>query len=168
MEIYHAGGQLPKVRAVMLVSLALAVAACWFGWRLAQTYGTAPGDGGELAPLPVRLAWGVTIAALGIALAAAMRLYGRIYVSAVSYDRAGERLRVRSVTFFGSKSREFPAQAVIGAGFNHGRMEGVRAPWFTLRLEGRTWPLLLDAQGVFVEPKLAERLLKLGRGAAGR
>ena len=54
---------------------------------------------------------------------------------------------------------------MIESGYHAGRMDNpggvsVDAPWFSLRLRGRSWPLIVDAQGDFPDPELAARLLK--------
>ena len=56
----------------MLLSLACAVATIWWGSDLSQSYWVRPADGGMLAPLPVRLAWGVGVGSLGVIFAAGM------------------------------------------------------------------------------------------------
>lgn len=166
--IYRAGFQLLKVRAVMLMGLAGAVAGCWFGWDLFQTYGIRPADGGQLASLPVRLAWGLTVAALGLAFAGGMALYGTLYVGTIRYDAAAGTLHIRTVEFLVTgRKRVVPLSAIKGATRKAGRLENpggvsVDAPWLALQLKGRKWPLIVDAQGHFPDRALAERVLKLG------
>ena len=166
--IYRAGFQLLKVRAVMLMGLAGAVAGCWFGWDLFQTYGIRPADGGQLASLPVRLAWGLSVAALGLAFAGGMALYGTLYVGTIRYDEASGTLHIRTVEFLiTGRRRIVPLSAIKGSTRKEGRLDNpdgvsVDAPWLALRIKGRNWPLIVDAQGHFPDPALAEKLLKLG------
>lgn len=164
-EIFDAGRQLAKVRGFMLVSLPLALAACWWGWSLFQTYGTAPGDGGVLAPVGQRLAWGLAVAGLGLSLACGAWLYGRLYVAALGYDASTDQLHVRTVSFFGSRLMSVASADILGSTFYHGELinpagVSVNAPWHTIRVRGRGLPLILDAQGTFLDPALVARLLK--------
>jgi hypothetical protein len=164
-EVYRAGSQLLKVRAIMMASLACALGACWWGWDLFQTYGLRPADGGVLAPLPVRLALGLGLASLGIAFAAGMWAYGRNYVSALGYDEASGVLHVRTVGFAGSDETRYAASDVLGSDYHAGRSSygrvSVDAPWMKVRIKGRRWPLIVDARGEFPDRKLMAELLKL-------
>ena len=166
-EVYRAGGQLLKVRAFMLVSLAAALASSWYGWDLFQTFGLRPADGGVLAPLGTRLAWGLSVASLGIIFAAGMWAYGRVYVSAMRFDEAADMLHVRTVGFIGGRDTIYPARDVLGSTYHEGRLDNdegdlvgvtVDAPWITLRMAGKSWPLIVDAQGEFPDRALAARL----------
>ncbi len=165
--IYRAGFQLLKVRAVMLMGLAAAVVGCWVGWDLFQTYGIRPADGGQLASLPVRLAWGLTVAALGLAFAAGMAAYGTLYVGTIRYDAAAGTLHIRTVELIlTGRKRVVPLSGVKGSNRREGRLDNpggvsVDAPWLALQLKGRRWPLIVDAQGHFPDRALAARLLKL-------
>jgi hypothetical protein len=162
-EIYAAGGQLLKVRAMMILSLVCALAAMWWGWSLFQTQGLRPADGGVLAPLGTRLAWGIGVAGLGIAFAAGMWLYGRLYVSALRFDAAARALHFRTVGFFGGHDLVFAEADILHSTYQPGRGPSgadiqVDAPWIKVAIRGRRLPLILDAQGVFSD--LAARLLK--------
>jgi transmembrane protein TMEM70 (proton-transport ATP synthase complex) len=144
------------------------VVGCWVGWDLFQTYGIRPADGGQLASLPVRLAWGLGMAGLGLAFAAGMALYGTLYIGSIRYDEAAGTLHIRTVEFIlTGRKRVVPLSAVKGARRKEGRLENpggvsVDAPWLALQLKGRKWPLIVDAQGHFPDPELAARLLRLG------
>lgn len=162
VEIFRAGRQLWKVRLWMWIALACWAVALWFAWDLFNSYGTRPADGGVLAPLPVRLAWAGTIAALGFAFVAGMALYGGLYVANMVYDEPGDRLHLRTVSFFGNRDRAFPAAAVESTDFHDGFFWAggvtVDAPWYTLRIRGARWPFIVDAQGIFLDPELGRRL----------
>jgi len=165
IDIYSAGPQTNRVRFVMLLSLASAIGACWAGWNLSQTFGLNPGDGGVLAPVDVRLAWGLGVAGLGLAFAAAMWLYGRLYIRTIQFDRVAKLLHVRTLGMFGDRTIAFPATDVLRSTFLAGQLYNpfgvsVNAPWYNLWVSGRRWPFILDAQGVSSEPQLLERLLK--------
>lgn len=164
-QIYAAGGQLIKVRAMMILSLVCALAAIWWGWDLFQTQGLRPADGGVLAPLGTRLAWGVSVASLGIAFAAAMWVYGRLYVSGLRFDEAAHTLHFRTVGFVGGREAVVPESDVLGSTYQPGQSlntggVSVDAPWIKVTIQGKRLPLILDAQGVFSDISLAARLLK--------
>ncbi|MDP8993979.1 MAG: hypothetical protein M3N07_03195 [Pseudomonadota bacterium] len=171
-RLYRAGFQLTKVKAFIAFSAALALAACWWGWELFNSYGLSRADGGVLAPFRDRVALGFGVAALGLTLLAGMWFYGRLYVTAVDYDEAADALHVRTLEFLGSRETVYPAAAVRRADYVEGRSHApdalipshgvsVDAPWFKLRLAGRRVPLILDAKGEFGDAALVKRLLKL-------
>ncbi len=165
VDIYRAGFQLTKVKAMMILAALVALAGLYWGWSLFNSVGLSPGDGygGVLAPVGVRLAWGLTVAALGLAFLAGMWVYGRHYATRIRYDQAADALHVETLEFLANRNKVYSVADVVGAGYQHGRVEGegVKAPWFTLRVQGRRWPLVVDAQGIFPDRELAERLLKL-------
>ena len=161
--LFRASGQLKKVRALMWFALLCAAGAVWWGYDLALTYGLNPGDGGELAALPVRLAWGVGVALLGISFAAGMYLYGRCYVAQIDFDEQAKQLHVRTAGFIGSAEQTINPADILRSRHHHGKFHTpemtVNAPWTSLKIRGRRWPLILDAQGEFYEPKLLRKLL---------
>ena len=166
-EIYRAGTQLLKVRAIMLMSLAAAVAACWYGWVIFESHGLRPADGGVLAPLGTRIAFGGGVALLGVAFAAGMWLYGRLYATRILYDQAADALHIRTAGFLTGVQSVHAVADVLESDWMAGRFDNpagvsVDAPWIKLRLRGRSWPLIVDAQGHFPDRALAARLLKLG------
>lgn len=165
IQIYAAGAQLIKVRAMMILSLVVALAAIWWGWDLFQTQGLRPADGGVLAPLGERLAWGIGVASLGIAFTAAMWVYGRLYVSSLRFDEATRALHFRTVGFLGGSDAVIPQSDVLGSTYQPGKSPNtggvsVDAPWIKVAIQGRRLPFILDAQGVFPDASLAARLLK--------
>ena len=168
IEIYRAGSQLTKVKLMIAFAALCAAAALYFGWQLFNSYGTAPGDGGVLAPVGERIAWALGVVLLGLAFLAGMWLYGRLYATSIGYDEAADALHVRTLEFLASREQVYPASAVQGARYQEGRLETIRhsvdAPWFKLRIEGRSWPIIVDAQGEFLEPELAARLLRTSGG----
>lgn len=162
--IYRSGGQLIKVRGLMLLSLACAAATLWWGFDLFQTYGLRPADGGVLAPLPVRLLWGIVVGSLGIVFAAGMWLYGRCYVAKIEADKHTGEVRVHTVRFVGTRTRTFDSADVTGVSKHENRLDlpgapSVNAPWTGLRVRDGWLPLIVDGQGEFLEPELAGKLL---------
>ena len=168
-ELYRARGNVWKVRAMMWLSLATAIAFTWWGWDLFQTYGTRPADGGVLAPLWARLAWFAVLTALGLAFLGGMWLYGGLYVTALLVDLAAATLHVRTLGFIGSlggRSWTYRLSDVVGTDYKAGKFESsagvsVDAPWLSVRIKGRKSPLIVDIKGDFPDRKLAAKLLKM-------
>ena len=173
-ELYRARRGVWKVRAMMWLSLVVAVWFCLWGWDLFQTYGTRPADGGVLAPLGVRLAWLLFLPALGLAFLAGMWLYGGLYVTALLVDEPAGKLHVRTIGFIGSlggRRETYALVDVVGTDFNEGKLDNpggvsVDASWFSLRIRGRKWPLIVDAQGSLLDREVAARVLRLGKAPA--
>jgi hypothetical protein len=165
--LFDARRQTRKVRGVMLFSLACAVLSVRAGLHLAQTYGLNAADGGVLAPLPVRLAWGVGVALLGVGFAASMGLYGRCYVARIELDEAAQQLHVYTLRFFGTARHVCDASEIVGGRRHRGKLTtpwlSVDAPWRTIRLAGRRLPLILDLQGEVLHPEWMRRLHLGGR-----
>ncbi len=111
----------------------------------------------------MRLAWALTVAVLGLLFLAGMWAFGRLYATRIRYDPAADALHVGTLEFLATREKVHAVSEVLGSSYHHGRMEGegVNAPWFTVRLKGRRWPLIVDAQGVFPDRELAKRLLKM-------
>ncbi len=164
-ELYRAGFQLIKVRAWMLIALAIAGGACWYGWGLFQTFGERPADGGVLAPFVTRLLVGGFVALLGLAFAAGMWVYSRVYVASLAWDRDACRLVVRTPGFILTRRESFAPSEIGGTGYRKGRLVNpagvsVDAPWHSLKIKGRRFGYIIDAQGHWLDPDLARQVLK--------
>ena len=158
--LFEAGRQAIKVRFIMLLSLACAAGALYWGVDILQTYGVAPADGGVLAPVWQRAALGLFVGGLGVAFAFGMWVYGRHYVVNIQLIPGGTpRVRLRTMTFFGSEGHELDA-ADVRIGERHaGQLSvpdlsnpgldtfRVDAPWGAIHVRGRSWPLIIDLQG---------------------
>lgn len=165
LSVFDAGRQLLKVRAMMAAALIVAVVTLYAGIHLAQTFGLNPADGGALAPLPVRLAWGGGVALLGLAFAAGMVLYGRCYVARLLVDEATDHLHVYTVSPWLALRRQVIPRSALKPGRRHrGRTFFiwhpilVNAPWQVLRVQGRRLPLILDEQGEVLHRPWMQRL----------
>ena len=156
--LFQAGQQLRKVRGWIFISLACAAGCLWAGIVLAQTSGLNPGDGGELDPLPERLAWGGGVAMLGIGFAAAMWLYGRCYVATINLDKQTQNLHIDTVRLFGRAEHVFKVSDILRCRYYGGRFDGVNAPWRSVKMKGRWLPFLIDEQGQLLERKLMNKL----------
>jgi hypothetical protein len=169
IPIFHAGRQLIKVRGMMLFSLVCAMGSVWAGVRLAQTYGLSPADGGVLAPLPVRLAWGSGVALLGLSFAVGMWLYGRCYVAAVAFDPHTSEVQFTTVRFIGRATNTVARTAIRHSEHYQGHLDvmradgagvSVNAPWRSVTLAGRRLPLILDQQGTVLDPELMHAVVE--------
>jgi len=162
--LFYAGWQLIKVRGVMLLSLGCAVASVWGGITITQSHGLNPADGGVLAPLAVRLAFGIGVSLLGISFAVGMWIYGKCYVARIEFDEQSEVLYIYTVGFFGRGEHEINASKVLSSRYHKGELNldlDVKAPWRTVRLKGRRLPFIVDEQGVFLEKKIMNKLFKI-------
>ena len=150
---------------MMFFALACAAGAVYWGIDLAQHYGLAPGDGGVLAPLWQRLAWGGGVALIGLAFLVGMDIYGRVYLASVSFDEQANCLYFETLRWWGRATAEISPADVLNNQFHRGFLQTdahtVNAPWCSISVKGHKLAYVLDLQGEFKERKLAKRLLKL-------
>jgi len=145
----------------MLLSLGCAVASVWAGITIARSYGLNPADGGVLAPLAVRLAFGIGVSLLGIIFAVGMWIYGKCYVARIEFDEQNEVLYIYTVSFFGRGEHKINASKVLSSQYYEGELDSVKAPWRKVRIKGRRLPFIVDEQGVFLEKKIMNKLFKI-------
>ena len=144
--LYTAGARRWRVWFVFGLSVVGAVAGVWAGVNLGQTYGMSPAEGGVLKPLPVRLAWAISLSGLGLAFLGGMVVYARRYVTRLQHDAVAGVVHVE--TLIGA--RVIPVDHLTAARYHAGRLElehHVNAPWTSLRVRGRRIPYILDLQG---------------------
>lgn len=144
----------------MFLSVGCAVGCVWAGIDLAQSYGLNPADGGVLAPLSVRLAWGIGGALLGIIFLVGMWIYGKCYVARIEFDEQNKALHIYTVSFFGSEKHEINASNVLSSQYYEGELGSVK-PWREVRIKGRLLPFIVNEQGVFLEKKIMNKLFKI-------
>jgi len=165
--VYDAGRQATKVRLVLWASALVCGVCLWQGNELFQTYGVRPADGGVLAPLAVRTAWGLCVALAGAACFAGMWIYGRRYVAAIRMDEAGGLVEIDTLGLAGPRTLRVPASAVHIGRFHEGYLSTpkatVHAPWTTMRVDGLSRRLILDEQGRLLDPDFAKRLRAAAR-----
>ena len=172
LRIFSAGRQGVKVCAIQLLSLVISPVALWGGWEAARTYGLHPSEGGELAPLALRLLLGGFLAAIGAGFVVGMWVYGRCYVREAEVDPERGVLRLTLAGFVMPSRLEVPLQDVGGSREHDGRFRAggmtVNAPWSTVRLRGRRLPLIIDVQGEFIRRELiVQYLLRAHRRRRG-
>ena len=107
--VYSAGRQLLKVRLLMWASVIALVVCLWQGFELSWSYGLREADGGHLAPLAVRAAWGLGVAALGLGVFIGLWMYGSRYVAAIRMDDAGSLVEIDTLGFIGARTVRVPA-----------------------------------------------------------
>lgn len=154
--IYRAGRQLIKVRAIMLLSLVCAALSVWWGIELAQTYGLSPGDGGVLRSAGERAVVGGVIASLGVAFAFAMWIYGRCYAARIDLDPKTGRLHVHTAGLIGTTPHVIDPADIVSSRWHDGELQlrsSVKAPWVSVRLRGARLPLIIDDQGLALDPR---------------
>jgi len=165
--VYKAGSRVWRVRGLLWLSLVVAVWFVLWGLDLYRTYGLRPADGGVLAPEGVRRAWAFGMGGLGVAFAVGMWVYARAYVAALWLDQAGDRVAIQTVGgWWGTRivvSRRQVRAAVHHDGQIYTGRQSVRAPWYTLRVDGQKRRFIVDAQGTTVDKALFQQVLSAGR-----
>lgn len=160
--IFDAGRQRWKIWFVLLISLICGVTLVWLGGWLFRTYGLEPADGGVLKPLMSRILIGVAFAVPGIAIIAGILLYMRCYVTRIEADDAAGGFLV---TLAGLRRRlavspDDVVRVSYSDGIAHAGGISVNAPWYSLRLRGRRFPLIVDMQGDFLDQHAVDRLIE--------
>jgi hypothetical protein len=175
IPVYQAGRQLIKVRILMTASLVCLGFSLWWAFELTLSHGLNPGDGGVLAPLVERLAVGGVVAVLGIAFAAGMCVYGRVYAARMEFDPGATQIHLETVGFLGAVRHVIPVED-LGSFRARGRVNWnvvvaatvlghpvplVDAPWTSVRIAGWRLPLIIDHQGNVLHHKLMQTLFGL-------
>ena len=131
--------------------------ALYGGWAIYSTFGLSPAEGGVLRPFGQRLAFGGSVAALGVAAFVAIHIYIRRYVTRM--ELSGNEVGVETMTSTGRSWRVIPAgDLVLGGLYGDSRIitsrgQTVHAPWRTLRVMGEKLPLILDMQAEHIDLK---------------
>jgi hypothetical protein len=161
--IYSSGRQGKKVRFVLWFLYACAAASVYYGFVTLQTYGLSPGDGGMLASFSARLSRGSFLWGLGLAIALATYVYSRMYINRIEIDGAHQNLLIETPTLIGARRQDVAVSQVRSVKFHRGSLYTIKtsvdAPWYTVKVEGRRLPFLLDAQGHSPDEELLERVL---------
>ena len=163
--IYRAGKQGYKVRALSLVSLLALAGSIWAGWILFNTFGLREADGGVLASLGVRTAWAIGVSSLGLAFSGGMWLYCSLYVATVEQDGEGSRVIFKTMGFLRGGRTEISSGPPKGSRYNQGHLRlrfTIKAPWISVRIKNRRFPLILDLQGEMVDREAMRKLFGKG------
>lgn len=98
----------------------------------------------------------------GLFCAAAMAVYRRHYVVSLSSD--GGTVDVTTLGWLRAAAATHPRQALVSVKrYGNASIDGVRAPWLTLRVDGRRMPYILDAQAERFEQAAVRGLVGAGR-----
>ena len=160
--LFAAKWQAFKVRLIYWFLALACLGALYGGWTIYNSFGLSPGEGGVLRPFGQRLAFGVFIAALGLAAFVATHIYIRRYVTRM--ELSGNEVGVETMTSTGRSWRAIPAgDLVLGGLYGDSRIittrgQTVRASWRTLRVKGDKLPLLLDMQAEHIDLKALSKL----------
>lgn len=157
--IFDAGPQRKMVWFATLVTLVTGAVLIWLGEWLIRTYGLGAAEGGVLKPLAQRILLGGSFAAGGAACIIGILVYLRCYVSRIEADDASDAFRVTVIWPFGWRRRMVGQGDVARASYSNGVFMNVDAPWYSLRLRGRRFPLIVDVQGDFPDQHALDRLL---------
>lgn len=165
--VYSAGRRVWRVRVLLWLSLAFAVWFVLWGVDLYNTYGLRPADGGVLASPGVRIAWLVVMSLIGLACLGGMWFYVRVYVAALWFDEAADRVAIHTAGWWQGARIVVPRAEVRGAKFHDGHLDTikhrVRAPWYTMRVDGYPRAFIVDAQGAVMDDALLQRVLRGAR-----
>lgn len=150
-----------RVRLVLLGSLGLALAGCWWAVDLAQHLGLAPGDGGVLWPVGVRVGVAVGIGSLSLLPLLGMLMYVQLY--AIRIERGRDGLHVAVLGTVLQRRRVLPLDRIRRAtyvgGFLRTWRHTVHAPWINVWVYGDRLPYIVDGQASHVD---TQALLALG------
>lgn len=171
MILFRAGKQERKVRAVWIGS--------WIALYLAAYFTLEPFfESGEAMSPDLwrdRMALAVVLIALCGSVVAGMSVYVRCYVTRLELEEGGPSLSIRTLGLRRERVRSVSLTAIECMYFRESELAD--APWWTLRVEGRRLPFIVDAQGevenltLFVAlllGALPEALSSTGTGAPGQ
>jgi hypothetical protein len=165
--VFDAGPQRWKIWFVVLICVICGGGMVFAGGYLLLNYGMQAEDGGVLKPLTSRILMGGVFALPGLAIIAAIGLYLQLYVTRIEANEEGDGFRV-TVAGAGAPQTINPAD-IVGSGYNDGISHAggisVNAPWYSLRLRGHRFPLIIDLQGDFHDQHAVERLIE-GKAAS--
>lgn len=168
IPIFDAARQGTKVRVIIWGSALVAAGSLYAAAGIYETYGINPGDGGVLKPLHERAAVAAFVAFLGLSFLIAMLVYGRCYVAAASLDEVAMELHLETFGLLGRRKQVLPVGDILERKEHAGRVPvfierasgiTVNAPWRSVRVAGRRLPLIVDAQGLTHDERLASILL---------
>lgn len=160
--VYDAGWQGKKVRALTWFLLGAGALLCWLGTLRPEVPPAEP-ESPAAYLFATLLAFGA-----GIAIPAAMLVYGRCYVGRVEVADDGAA-HVRTVGPLGSPLHVIRPEDLGGGRYHGGHFETyehtVTAPWHTVRVRGRRLPFILDPQGDVIDAARTEQALGLDPGS---
>ncbi len=159
--IFDAGSQRWKIWFVLLLCLICGGGVLFGGVYLFLNYGMHPENGGVLKPLTSRILMGGVFVLPGAAINAGILLYLQLYVTRIEQDEVGDSFRVTLAGFGPGLTINLRdiARVDYNDGISHSGGISVNAPWYSLRLPGRRFPLIVDIQGDFLDEHAVDRLI---------
>jgi hypothetical protein len=160
--IFDAGPQRWKIWFVVLICVVCGAALVFPGGYLFLNYGLHPDDGGVLKPLMSRILMGAVFVVPGMAIVAAMLLYLRCYVMRIEADEVegGYRIALAAPGQALTIGHDDITRVGYNEGISHAGGMSVNAPWYSLRLRGRRFPLIIDLHGDFLDQHAVDRLIE--------
>ena len=161
--IVYSGPRATRVRALWIGSAALLVVMLvGTGASLAaMTLGA-----GDSAIWASRAVLTGVLSAFLLAMTVGMTVYSYCYVESLELSGHPGVLSVNTVGLRGERRELVRIEDIVGARYSRGELRTVRAPWWTLRVEDRELPFVIDAQGFVAERAIFESLLSARRHAA--
>jgi len=159
MILFQAGRQAMKVRllwmAWVIATVSLAGATLYL---MARVVG-APDAGLALG----RLQLFATLTAIAVAGSAGLGIYVRVYVTRIALED-GDTILISTLGWVREQTTRLDPSRVEDTGFHEWSTRTVDAPWWTIWLRGRYFPLIVDAQGDVSDlPRLLEALARASR-----
>lgn len=114
---------------------------------------------GTFAVLAIEGETGWILFGFGILALAGLAGYRECYVNRIERSEDGE-VEFEVLGVVRPRVVRLKPRGILDARYQEGAYRGVRAPWTTIRVLGRRWPLLLDEQGTFEAPEEVDRLLR--------
>ena len=143
MIVYEAGRQAKKVRGLWIGTALATLAASFLTVVLLVDSLGAPDP--EVARARVGIA--LFLVALTGAITGGLAVYARCYVTRLALEKDRISMTVRTLGMLRDRSERLPLCLIEQTGSHDGERGRVDAPWWTIRLEHRMLPLIIDAQG---------------------
>lgn len=167
VELFRAGAwREVKLRFVQFLAILMAPVALWGANDLAFNPAEILRQGGDVVPWAVRYGTAALLTVLGIGAGVGGIVYGWCYVTRIVWDPVAERCSLRLAGFIVPAHVHAPAATAPRWKHDTGTARAggisVNAPYYSIRLPGRRLPLIVDCQGVFIRPRLMDRVLMGG------
>jgi hypothetical protein len=143
MIVFEAGRQAKKVRALWIGTTLVTLAASLLTVVLLFDSLGAP----DPAVARARVGIAFFFVVLTGAITGGLAVYGRCYVTRLVLEKDRVSMTVRTLGMLHDRSERLPLYLIEGTGSHDGERGRVDAPWWTIRLEHRMLPLIIDAQG---------------------
>jgi len=162
IEVYSAGSQLIKVRAVCYGIYLISPVLMWAGWLVLNSPPEHPNPGELQQHFP--LIFGLLFLFMAVCFAAGIAIYQYCYVSSIQFDAARRIYIIITENPVYIKRWDVPLESVVSSDFRHGEYRNVKftvqAPWYKLKIRIRRPPFIIDLQGDIKDENLLDELLR--------